>query len=97
METTVQDEGQLILAYAMEDSDDAAWVLHRVGDDDHTAVMDDDTLNADPDAQDHAKQWASDLLANQGHNVNGLTWTPRRPNPSTTPDYWIANLPHDDE
>ncbi|WP_327309751.1 hypothetical protein OG730_41340 (plasmid) [Streptomyces sp. NBC_01298] len=89
----MQDEGKLILAYAMEGSDDAAWVLHRVGDSDHTAVMDD---RLDADAVNGAKEWASELLKSWGHDVDGLAWTPHRPDPSAAVDYWNVRFPGDD-
>ncbi|MFE4304858.1 hypothetical protein ACFRR6_02080 [Streptomyces sp. NPDC056891] len=89
----MQDEGKLILAYAMEGSEHAAWVLHRVGDSDHTAVMED---RLDADAEDAAKAWASELLESRGHDVDGLAWTARRPHPSAQVDYWLVRLPGED-
>ncbi|MER5615901.1 hypothetical protein [Streptomyces sp. NPDC002215] len=89
----MQDEGKLILSYVMGGSDDAAWVLHRVGDDDHTAVMGD---GPDAGGEDAAKAWASELLESWGHDVDGLAWTPRRPDPSASVDYWIVRFPGED-
>ncbi|MFF8617166.1 hypothetical protein [Streptomyces sp. NPDC015350] len=76
MKAAMQDEGKLILAYVMEGSDGAAWVLHRVGDSNHTAGMDE---RLDAGAEGSAKTWASELLKSWGHDVDGLAWPPHRP------------------